>query len=290
MNNDPFNLGDKKERNDFYIALGVLAFFGLLFWWLFFNNGTPDIPKLAEAEIPVVIEDSDGDGIKDDKDQCPLLAGIAANKGCPADSDGDGIYDTKDKCPQYAGTVASNGCPADNDGDGIHNGIDKCPQLAGISANDGCPADSDGDGVYDNEDRCPNRPGLASNKGCPEVKIDEVEQKILDTAVKAVEFETGSAVLKASSRASLDKVAGLMKKYPAYKLSISGHTDNQGDADKNVALSKARAQSAKQYLVDNKIRSGRIVVKGFGSRVPVDTNDTSVGRQNNRRVEFDLSY
>jgi len=162
--------------------------------------------------------------------------------------------------------------------------------MVGVAENDGCPADTDGDGVYDEADRCPNRPGLAANHGCPEVKIDAVEQKILDTAVKAVEFETGSAVLKPSSRASLDKIAGMMKKYPAYKLAINGHTDSQGDASKNLALSKSRANAAKKYLVSKEIRSGRITAKGFGSKVPVDTNETAVGRQNNRRIEFDLNY
>jgi len=290
MNENPFNLGDKKERIDIYIALTVLAFFGLLFWWLFFNNAPVEVPELAKAEIPAVVVDADGDGINDKDDKCPLIAGIAANNGCPADTDGDGIFDSKDNCPKYAGSLENKGCPEDSDGDGVHNGIDKCPNLPGILGNDGCPSDSDGDGVYDDADRCPNRPGLVANNGCPEVEIDETEQKILATAVKAVEFETGSAILKASSRASLDKIVAMMKKYPAYKLAINGHTDSQGDSDKNLALSKARAVSAKQYLISKEIRSNRIVAKGFGSRVPVDTNDTAVGRQNNRRVEFDLSY
>lgn len=290
MNQDPFNLGDKKERNDFLIALAVIAFFGLLFWWLFFNTKPLEVPKLDKVKIPTVVVDADGDGVNDDKDQCPLIAGIIENNGCPADTDGDGVYDKDDHCPKYAGTLENNGCPADSDGDGIHNGIDKCPKLVGVADNDGCPSDSDGDGVYDTNDNCPNRPGLASNNGCPKIKIDDVEKEILATAVKAVEFETGSAILKPSSIATLNKIVAMMKKYPAYKISIKGHTDNQGDLDKNLVLSKARAKSAKDYLISQEIRSARINAKGFGSRVPVDTNETAEGRQNNRRIEFDLSY
>lgn len=290
MNQPPFNLGDKKERNDFLIALAVIVFFGLLFWWLFFNNKPIDLPKIVEENVPEVIVDADGDGILDKNDQCPLIAGVSANKGCPLDTDGDGIYDNKDNCPKYAGTLENKGCPADSDGDGVHNGLDKCPSIAGVSENDGCPADSDGDGIYDADDRCPNRPGLAANNGCPKIKIDETEKKILQTAVKAVEFETGSAILKKSSMVSLNKIVDMMKKYPAYKLQINGHTDNQGDQAKNLVLSKERANSAKLYLISKDISGNRINAKGFGSRVPVDTNETPEGRQNNRRIEFDLNY
>lgn len=290
MNENPFNLGDKKERNDFLIALAVLAFFGLLFWWLFFNNKSIEVPKLSKVEVPAVVVDADGDGIPDENDKCPLIAGIGANNGCPADSDGDGIYDKKDHCPKYAGTKENNGCPADNDSDGVHNGLDKCPDLVGVSENDGCPKDTDGDGVYDVDDRCPNRPGAAVDGGCPKVKIDETERKILETAIKDVKFKTASAELVPSSKAVLNKIVALMEKYPAYKLTISGHTDSQGDAAKNMELSRQRARAAKDYLVSRNIRSGRITAKGFGSRVPVDSNETAEGRKNNRRIEFVPSY
>ena len=290
MNENPFNLGDKKERNDFLIALAVIAFFGLLFWWLFFNNKPIEISNVAKAEIPAVVVDADGDGIADEDDRCPLIAGVSANDGCPADSDGDGIYDNKDRCPNYAGTKENKGCPLDADGDGIHNGLDKCPDLAGVSENDGCPSDKDGDGVYDTEDRCPNRPGLAADGGSPKIQIDEAEQKILQTAIRDVKFKTGSAELVPSSRVVLDKIVALMEKYPAYKLSINGHTDSQGDSAKNMQLSRQRARAAKEYLVSKNIRGGRIIAKGFGSKVPVDSNETAEGRKNNRRIEFIPSY
>lgn len=292
MNQNPLNFKSKKDRNDFFIALAVLLFFGLLFWWLFTGNKPVDLPEVAKAKVTEVVEsvDSDSDGIVDKEDRCPNIAGVAANNGCPMDTDADGVYDKDDKCPNYAGTLETNGCPPDSDGDGIHNGIDKCVNLAGVSENDGCPADSDGDGVYDVNDKCPNRPGLAANDGCPKLKLEDTERESLAAAVKAVEFETGSATLKASSSASLDKIVELMSKYSAYKLSIKGHTDNQGDAKKNLTLSDNRAEAAKAYLISKGIKANRITAKGYGSRVPIDSNETSEGRQNNRRVEFDLSY
>ena len=290
MNQNPLNFSSKKERNDFLIALAVLLFFGMLFWWLFTGEKPVDLPEVAKAKVTEVVEDVDGDGIADKNDKCPNLAGVAQNDGCPMDTDGDGIYDTDDKCPNYAGSLERNGCPTDTDGDGVHDGIDRCVNLAGIAGNSGCPADTDGDGVYDTDDKCPNRPGLPANDGCPKIKLDDTEKEMLNAAVKSVEFETGSATLKASSSASLDNVVALMTKYSAYKLSIKGHTDNQGDFDKNMALSDQRAKAAKEYLISKGISSRRITAKGFGDRVPIESNETPEGRQVNRRVEFDLSY
>jgi len=292
MDHNPLKFSSKKERNDFYIALAVLIFFGLLFWWLFTGEKPVEKPEVAKAEVSEVIvqKDRDADGIIDSKDHCPDLKGVAKNNGCPIDSDSDGINDINDKCPKYAGTVERDGCPPDTDRDGIHNGIDKCPALAGVRENDGCPADTDGDGVYDVNDKCPKKPGLKSNGGCPKIKLDEAERELLATGVKAVEFETGSANLKATSTVTLDKVVALMRKYSAYKLSIKGHTDSQGDFEKNLLLSDQRARAAKDYLISKGIGSGRITSKGFGSKRPVDSNETPEGRQNNRRVEFNLSY
>lgn len=292
MNQNPLNFNNKKDRNDFYIALAVILFFGLLFWWLFTSKNSVEIPEISTAKVleSVEILDHDNDGIPDKEDKCPEIYGVVQNHGCPLDSDGDGVYDAQDKCPNFAGYIELNGCPADSDGDGIHDGIDKCPELAGVPLNDGCPADSDGDGVYDHEDKCPNRSGLASNNGCPKIKLDDTEREILKTALKTVEFETGSSNLKVSSKITLDKIVALMTKYPAYKLAIKGHTDNQGDPSKNLTLSKERANAAKSYLVDKGIRAARISATGFGDKIPISTNETAEGRQENRRVEFIPSY
>ncbi len=108
--------------------------------------------------------DTDGDGISDSDDQCPDVPGIAALHGCP-DTDGDGIPDAKDACPGEAGPAATNGCP-DRDKDGIIDSKDKCPDVAGPANLMGCP-DRDNDGVADSDDKCPDVPGVAANNGCP---------------------------------------------------------------------------------------------------------------------------
>ena len=77
------------------------------------------------------------------------------------------------------------------------------------------------DGVVDADDRCPDEAGPTTNKGCPE--IEEEVKDVLNLAMRAVQFETGSAVIKEESYTVLDQIADIMKRYPAYQLRISGH-------------------------------------------------------------------
>ena len=224
--------------------------------------------------------DADGDGIKDSEDACPNVAGIARFNGCP-DTDGDGIQDSEDQCPTVAGTL--NGCP-DRDGDGVKDSDDQCPTVAGTL--NGCP-DRDGDGVKDSDDRCPETAGLASNGGCPEVQ-EEVQQ-VLDLAVKSIQFNSGSDVLRSSSYASLNQVSQLMKEND-FDIKLSGYTDNTGNAASNLELSKRRANAVKNYLVEQGISPSRISADGYGIANPVADNSTSAGRAANRRVEIEIIY
>ncbi|MBK6824127.1 MAG: OmpA family protein [Saprospiraceae bacterium] len=132
-----------------------------------------------KAEKPVMEmqkTDSDGDGIADELDLCPSIAGLAKFYGCP-DTDGDGIEDSKDKCPDTAGVAALDGCP-DADGDGVSDNDDECPNVKGLIENKGCPEkDGDGDGIPDKEDHCPDKAGLASLYGCPDSDGDGVSDK-----------------------------------------------------------------------------------------------------------------
>ena len=114
--------------------------------------------------------DTDKDGIADIKDACPDIAGSKKMKGCP-DTDNDGVADLNDACPDEKGLVALGGCP-DRDVDGIADANDKCPDLAGSLASNGCPDDSDGDGVYDIADNCPDIKGDLD--GCPDTDKDGI--------------------------------------------------------------------------------------------------------------------
>jgi outer membrane protein OmpA-like peptidoglycan-associated protein len=106
--------------------------------------------------------DRDGDGVPDEADVCPDVAGKKKLAGCP-DSDGDGVADREDACPNEPGLPTSQGCP-DRDGDGVPDKDDECPEVAGEV--NGCP-DRDGDGVLDKDDRCPDEKGTLPD-GCPE--------------------------------------------------------------------------------------------------------------------------
>lgn len=229
--------------------------------------------------------DTDGDGIPDHLDKCPELAGLAEFDGCP-DTDGDGIPDHLDDCPEVAGVARLNGCPEpDRDGDGIIDIEDDCPDVPGLAIHKGCP-DTDGDGIPDHLDKCPNEPGPLSNKGCPEIK-SEVKAR-LDFAANAIQFETGSALIKTSSFKILDEVAEILKEWSQYSVSVEGHTDNVGSAESNLILSEKRAAAAATYLINKGIDAKRVKSVGFGLTKPIADNSTVQGRNKNRRVEFNL--
>ena len=227
--------------------------------------------------------DSDGDGIADPVDICPNIAGIATLDGCP-DADGDGVTDADDACPNLPGTEDANGCP-DSDGDGIVDPNDKCPNVVGTDAFSGCP-DTDSDGIGDGDDGCPTNAGPASNNGCP--VINEADLETLELAMSNVRFRTNSDVILTQSYPIMDEVAEIMTRYTNYNLSISGYTDNIGNAVANQSLSERRARSCYQYLLVKGIARDRISHTGYGETNPRDDNSTPNGRARNRRVEFEL--
>jgi outer membrane protein OmpA-like peptidoglycan-associated protein len=101
-------------------------------------------------------------------------------------------------------------------------------------------------------------------------------------------FESGSAKIKDESALELDNFALIMKTYPKVNITISGYTDNQGDADANKSLSEARALSVRTRLIDKGIKENRIKTQGFGAANPVANNDTPEGKEQNRRIEVTI--
>jgi OOP family OmpA-OmpF porin len=104
--------------------------------------------------------------------------------------------------------------------------------------------------------------------------------------LEGVNFVTASDVLQKRATALLDAVVSTLKAYPAVKVEIDGHTDSRNKTGQNQSLSERRAKSVENYLVAKGIAANRLNTKGFGSSIPVATNDTEVGRAKNRRVEF----
>ncbi|MDB5211697.1 MAG: OmpA family protein [Sediminibacterium sp.] len=167
--------------------------------------------------------------------------------------------------------------------------------------------DSDGDGVADYFDKCPNTPAgtKVDGSGCalptppPPVRdtttivktekyiITEEDRRIVDEAIRNLEFDFGKSTIRTRSLPYLTRVADMMVK-KGFSLKLAGHTDDVGSDAANMKLSKNRAESVKSYLVSQGVNSGKIEATGYGESQPIATNKTDAGRQKNRRVEFTL--
>jgi outer membrane protein OmpA-like peptidoglycan-associated protein len=98
-------------------------------------------------------------------------------------------------------------------------------------------------------------------------------------------FDTDSDHLKAESKPTLDALISAARSQPAWSFGIEGYTDNVGGDAHNQALSEKRALSVKAYLVAAGVDASRLSTQGFGASHPVSSNDTELGRSQNRRVE-----
>jgi OmpA-OmpF porin, OOP family len=115
-------------------------------------------------------------------------------------------------------------------------------------------------------------------------------QTLLDSTLsnRVVEFESGSATLTPAGNAILDEMFAAIKQIGSSKIQIIGHTDSSGSRQANIALSLARANSVRAYLVGKGIPAGTLSTVGAGPDRPLAANDTSEGRSKNRRIEFHL--
>ncbi len=241
-------------------------------------------PEVAGLEEFDGCPDTDGDGIQDSEDDCPMVAGLPEYNGCP-DTDGDGISDNKDRCPKVAGLESMGGCP-DTDGDGITDGKDGCPKVAGPRGNRGCPwPDTDGDSVIDKDDNCPEVPGTVANNGCPEGPSADEMAKITELS-RGIQFAFGATTFTEGTPPVLDAIVSIILKYPDASFSVEGHTDSIGTKGFNQKLSEGRAAAVVEYLTLRNVSADRLTAAGFGENNPIDTNVSDEGRANNRRVEI----
>lgn len=151
-----------------------------------------------------------------------------------------------------------------------------------------CP-DRDGDTIPDNIDRCPDVKGVMENGGCPAYEKVIVKHDKLELREKLY-FAWNEATLEPASYAVLDEVARALNDNKGFRVQVEGHASSEGADDHNQTLSEQRAETVLAYLVSKGISKDRLVSKGFSSSVPVDTNATAEGRENNRRVEFVVNF
>jgi outer membrane protein OmpA-like peptidoglycan-associated protein len=119
------------------------------------------------------------------------------------------------------------------------------------------------------------------------VNMEEGIEKDGKIALYGILFDVGKSVIKPESAEALQQVTDYLNANPAVKIVVVGHTDNTGTYAGNITLSKARAESVKNYLVNTgKIAATRLMSEGAGQFCPVTTNATEEGRTLNRRVEI----
>ncbi|MCY1018382.1 OmpA family protein [Pyxidicoccus sp. MSG2] len=237
------------------------------------------------------VRDGDGDGVEDARDSCPRVVGVLERQGCPVeDLDRDGLEGAADRCPEEAGPAVRDGCPEDDaDHDGVPDESDACPEQEGFASLRGCPErDADGDSVADHRDNCPRERGAADNQGCPskQKQLVLIRQDRLELRERLV-FDSGTATLQPRSFPLLDNVARVLLAHPELTpVVVASHTDNRGDPDVSRALSQSRAEAVRAYLVAQGVPADRLDAQGHGADRPIASNETSQGREANRRVEL----
>jgi outer membrane protein OmpA-like peptidoglycan-associated protein len=130
------------------------------------------------------------------------------------------------------------------------------------------------------------------------VQLRDQLNKVLETRDTArglivnmsdVLFDTAQYSIRPEAREKLAKISGILLSHPELKLAVEGHTDSTGGDDYNQKLSENRAMAVRSYLVEQGVPGDNISATGFGKTKPVASNDTSAGRQKNRRVEIVVS-
>ncbi len=229
--------------------------------------------------------DQDGDGIPDDRDQCPTAAedidGYQDADGCPdPDNDGDGFPDSSDKCPNERetknGFQDADGCPdevPDRDNDAIPDAEDKCPDEGGATVIRrkgefyGCP-DRDRDGVPDKIDKCPDEPedtdGFQDTDGCPDPDNDgdgipDADDQCVDTPEVVNGFQDADGCPDEVPDRDHDGIEDSKDKCPDAPETYNGYQDDDGCPDR-AALVEVGADEIKIKEIVNFAKDGDKIV------------------------------
>ncbi len=242
--------------------------------------------------VPVSL-DVDKDNIADSQDLCDnsLLEDNIMPYGCKKmsrDSDDDGVTDVKDMCPLTPknAKVTPDGCALDRDFDGVKDYSDECPTTPfgdEVDVN-GCSIilnDNDKDGIQDSVDECLNSP--------IEYEVDALG--CTKSMSIRVNFSKKSSEVRKNLRLKIDAFAKYLRENPNFHAKIIGHSSRTAVSNNkyNLKLSKQRAQSFKEELINCGIDSSRLTSTGQGFNEPIADNATEEGRIVNRRIEIKLT-
>lgn len=154
----------------------------------------------------------------------------------------------------------------------------------------GARVDADGDGVLGFRDACPEvaevSNGIVDEDGCPDEVPPEVSALL--GVVHGLEFNLNKWDLLPGSFAALDRIVGVLIKYPEVRVAVSVHIDAKGSAKYSRRVTQKRADSIKRYLVEHGVAAHRVDPRGYEESRPIADNKTADGRARNRRVELEL--
>jgi outer membrane protein OmpA-like peptidoglycan-associated protein len=122
----------------------------------------------------------------------------------------------------------------------------------------------------------------------PDANVERREESLVVMFPGDVMFDVGSHALAPGSYSRLRHVADTLKRYPDTNVIVKGHTDSSGAESYNLRLSEERAETVRRYLIAEGVSSYRLSAVGFGEAMPIATNATPEGRQQNRRVELEV--
>jgi len=117
-------------------------------------------------------------------------------------------------------------------------------------------------------------------------RVERVGEGIKITFDSGILFDVNRATLRPAAMANLDNLAQILNKYEDTNILIEGHTDSDGTDEHNLELSRQRAQSVANHLSGLQVNATRFTLMGYGESQPIASNDTSYGKQQNRRVEL----
>jgi OOP family OmpA-OmpF porin len=104
-----------------------------------------------------------------------------------------------------------------------------------------------------------------------------------------INFARAKSDITRSSNLTLDRLAGIAKVCPQAQINIAGHTDSEGEVERNQGLSERRAKAVGDYLIAKGVDASRVKTEGFGELRPLVPNDTPEGMRQNRRIEFNVT-
>ena len=291
------------------------------------HNGCPDTdgdgvldlndqcPLVAGLPIHYGCPDRDKDGVIDIVDRCPDIAGIEFNNGCPfenpgccTDNDGDGTTNLLDKCPEISGSIYNEGCPIDSTNlekiDFYKNKKDIDPNHTEVKIEQIKEEQADSEiqeGTLITTSNIAIETTTLINKNSTDKSENKEKDKKTNRAsnpgpsrgfIEAlnVYFDSDDATLNNSYN---DQIIELVNRYDfsndsPYQIIIIGHTDNDGEENYNLILSKKRAETVRRKVEAFGAKNEQIELYYYGEWKPLKDNDNKEQKGFNRRVEIQV--